>query len=51
MFKIKNISLNDIDVYSFFDDFTLVFGRNTTGKTILFNILYYIYSIQLLIKL
>lgn len=41
MFKIKNISLNDIDVYSFFDDFTLVFGRNTTGKTILFNILYY----------
>ena len=41
MFKIRNVSLNDIDVYSFFDDYTLVFGDNNTGKSILFNIIYY----------
>lgn len=41
MFKIKSISLNNIDVYSFYDDYTIVFGPNNVGKSVLFNIIYY----------
>lgn len=41
MFKIKSISLNNIDVYSFYEDYTIVFGPNNVGKSVLFNIIYY----------
>lgn len=41
MFKIKGISLNDIDTFSFMDDYTLVYGPNNTGKTVMFNVIYF----------
>lgn len=41
MFKIKKVSLNDVDEYNFFDDYTLVFGPNNTGKSVLFKLIYY----------
>lgn len=39
MFKIKKIILNNKDEFDFFEDYTLIFGPNNVGKSILFKIL------------
>lgn len=41
MFKIKRIALDDGVFYDFYDDYTVVYGTNSTGKSVLFKIIYY----------
>lgn len=41
MFKIKNITLNDKDSYDFNDDYTIIYGPNNCGKSVLFKVIYY----------
>ena len=41
MFKIKKIILNGLDEYIFDDDYTLVYGPNNVGKSILIYLIDY----------
>jgi len=41
MFKIVSVSLDDYDAYTFYDNYTLIYGGNNTGKSALFKIIYY----------
>lgn len=41
MFKIKKIILNSVDIYEFKSDYTLVYGPNNVGKSVLVYVLDY----------